>query len=315
VFLFVCCSSNDQEKKSDEPKQEPVVAKSKKVPIRLYHVDSIFYKYMPDTNRYLKDPDELRDYFFATSETFRKFTDSILDKTSNKDSAALARRQAGILFDDLMEVNNLRVYKKWRKDNRNMMMLGAFSPFSRIVNLQERKDFFKTFPPEIQNNDVGKRTLKMFDEYSFDKNIDSNVHEFDYLEITDSSNKKFDLKNIYHSVYEYYILIFGASWCYPCRLGELQLKSWVKYIDTIKIKIVALSLDKNANKWKKYLEEDEYPWNSYRLQGEWNNKMVRKMNIGSIPRIFLLDSTGKVIAENVDIRKILKAIPILETIE
>jgi len=311
VFTLVCCSSNDQEKKSDEPKQAPGV--EKRASIRLYHVDSIFYKYMPDTNRSFNDPDDLRDYFFTTSRLFQGFSDSLLDNASNKDSIVLARRQAEILFDDLMGVINIKSYGKWKRDNRSMGLLSAVSPFSRFISLQQRIDFFKTFPPEIQNNEIGKKTWRTFEEYSFDKNINLNFHEFDGIELTDLLNSKTSLKNIFEPSFKYYIVVFGASWCSPCRLEEKQLKYWFNDIDPSQIKIVGLSIDNNIAKWKKYLENDKFQWNSYLLEGQMDNSMVKELDFEGVPRNFLLDSAGNVISENTDIRNILKAIPILQT--
>ena len=313
VFILISCNSNESKSTSPESKEEKTITKSSKPAIRLYHVASIFYKYMPDTNRSFKDPDDLRDYFFATSRSFQEFSDSLLDNASNKDSIVLARRQAGILFDDLMGVINMKGYRNWKRDNRSMGLLSAVSPFSRFISLQQRIDFFKTFPPEIQNNEIGKKTWKTFEEYSFDKNINLNFHEFDGIELTDPLNSKTSLKNIFEPSFKYYIVVFGASWCSPCRLEEKQLKYWFNDIDPSQIKIVGFSIDNNIARWKKYLENDKFQWNSYLLQGQMNNSMVKKLGFQGVPRNFLLDSTGNVITENTDIRNILKAIPILQT--
>ena len=312
-FVLISCNSNESKSTSPESKEEKTITKSNKPAIRLYHVDSIFYKYLPDTNRSFNDPDELRDYFFATSRSFQEFSDSLLDNASNKDSVVLARRQAGILFDDLMGVINMKGYGKWKRDNRSMGLLSAVSPFSRFITLQQRIDFFKTFPPEIQKNEIGKKTWKRFEEYSFDKNINLNFHEFDEIELTDPLNRKTSLKNIFEPSFKYYIVVFGASWCSPCRLEEKQLKYWFNDIDPSQIKIVGLSIDNNITKWKKYLENDKFQWNSYLLQGQMDNSMVKKLDFQGVPRNFLLNSTGNVITENTDIRNILKAIPILPT--
>ena len=44
-----------------------------------------------------------------------------------------------------------------------------------------------------------------------------------------------------------------------------------------------------------------------------NNEMIKALKFQGVPRNFLLDTDGKVLAENTDIRKILKRIPLINT--
>ena len=120
--------------------------------------------------------------------------------------------------------------------------------------------------------------------------------------------------NILKGSSKYQIVIFGASWCSACILGERQLKLWFPLIDTESIKVISISIDTEKDKWKSYLAKEQYPWKCYLLaNGGMDNEMVRGLKFEAIPINFLLDETGKIIAENVDIRKILKKIPIIQT--
>lgn len=312
IYVTACKSSLKQDKLASniEFKKDS----SKPRIIRLYKVDSAFLPYMPDTSLTFASSKELRNYFFLISKKFDS-AKAILDFKSVKDKnlVTLSKRNASIFFDDLMEVVYFKFYKKAPKDNQNMGSLSFYSPYSNIIPLKERLDFYNTFPEKIQKNEIGQKTWNKFMEYSFDKNIDANLYQYDNLQLTDSANRKKYLKNIFSAQYKYYILVFGASWCYPCRLEEKQLKYWTPFIDTSQINIIGLSIDKDFTKWEKYLEEDKLPWNCYLLQGEMNNELVKSLRFEGVPRNFLLDAKGKVLAENTDIRKILKQIPFLNT--
>lgn len=307
------CKSNSQFDNQEKLDTAGILEYNLKKRIPLYSVDTNFLPYLPDTSLRFNNPEELKQYFFITLRKFKDFCSRVKDTSRNKDSAILSTRQAEILYQDLTEVNYMKFYKKWKKDNLNMSMLSSFSPTSRIISLDERIDFFKTFPEEIQKNEVGRKTWTRFQEYSFDKNIGLNIHEFDNFKIITPLNDIMTFKNIFQKKYKYYVMVFGASWCLPCRLEEKQLKYWNYAIDTSQIKIIGLSIDRDHVKWEKYLKEEELPWECFLINGEMDNPMITKLGFQGIPRNFLLDSTGKILAENTDIRKILKAIPIVET--
>lgn len=98
------------------------------------------------------------------------------------------------------------------------------------------------------------------------------------------------------------LIDFWASWCAPCRKKIPELKAlYEKYKDQ-GLEIVGISIDKKADDWKKALGEEQLPYPNYLDQGETaNNWKVR-----AIPALFLVDSTGKVIAENVALEEIAK---------
>jgi thiol-disulfide isomerase/thioredoxin len=312
-LFLAACGSQTQNRETYQPKSKifpkPVSGK----PIQLYAIDTSFQLYMPDTSLIFANSEDLTKYYFHSYRKFKDFCKKLKETPGENDSVVLSVRQAEIRFEDLAEVINMKFYKTRKRDVNSMNMLGAFSPTSNIISLQERIAFFKTFPVYIQNQEVGRKTWKRFMEYLFDKNIGLNVHIFDKLEITDTQTNKIILKNVFNSRYKYYIFVFGASWCLPCRMEELQLKYWLGNIDTSLVKIVALSIDRDINKWKQYLNEDKFSWECYLLQGEMNNTMVKRLKFEGIPRNFLIDMNGNILAENTDIRKILKKTPIVNT--
>jgi len=312
-LIQLSCGSHSQNKGKN---QSIPVSVSDKMPlkrIRLYAVDTVFNRFLPDTSLSFANPDELRKYYFSNFKNFRDFCARLKASLDNRDSIVLSVKQAEILYQDLAEVNYMKFYKTWKKDNRNMNMLAAFSPHSKIISIQERINFFKTFPVEIQNNEVGKKTWKRLTEYSFDRNLGANITRFNNARLIKTDLKETTFGQSLIPNHKYSIIVFGASWCSPCRLEEMQLKNWQPFIDTSLVKIVGLSIDADKIKWKNYLAKDKLPWDCYLLPGSMDNEMIKQLQFEGIPMNFLINAEGEILAENTDIRKILNQIPEMNT--
>jgi peroxiredoxin len=118
-----------------------------------------------------------------------------------------------------------------------------------------------------------------------------------------------------HSLSElegHFVLIeFWASWCKPCREESPNLvKAWEKYSDAELeggkgLRILSVSLDKNKERWKKAIEKDglEWPHHVSSLEG-WNGPVAQKYNVKQIPKNFLVNPDGKVVAMNLRGRKL-----------
>ncbi len=91
---------------------------------------------------------------------------------------------------------------------------------------------------------------------------------------------------------------FWASWCGPCRRENPNVKRVYNRFKDEGFEILAVSLDKNKERWLGAIEADGLEWlHVSDLQG-WGNAVAKLYGVSSIPQTVLLDTEGKIIARN-----------------
>ncbi|AOM78516.1 TlpA disulfide reductase family protein [Pedobacter steynii] len=97
---------------------------------------------------------------------------------------------------------------------------------------------------------------------------------------------------------KYVLVDFWASWCGPCR-GENPnvLKAYDQFKDK-GFTVLGVSLDDNADKWKKAVVEDKMPWTQLSDLKGWKNEVSTYYGIQGIPANYLVDPDGVIIARN-----------------
>lgn len=97
---------------------------------------------------------------------------------------------------------------------------------------------------------------------------------------------------------KYVLLEFWASWCGPCRAeGPNLLKAYNRYKDSGLV-ILAVSLDKDAEKWKEAIVKDNLPWIHVSDLKYFSNRVAELYGVHAIPSNFLISPEGKIIAKN-----------------
>lgn len=103
-------------------------------------------------------------------------------------------------------------------------------------------------------------------------------------------------QTLYASLGEYTILDFWASWCGPCRVDSPNMVALHNKYKNKGLNIVGVSVDKDETSWKKAIENDKLAWTHVSHLKRWEDPIADAYGVNSIPQLFLLDASGKVIA-------------------
>jgi thiol-disulfide isomerase/thioredoxin len=89
---------------------------------------------------------------------------------------------------------------------------------------------------------------------------------------------------------------FWATWCGPC-VQELPhvLKAYQQFHKQ-GFEIIGISLDKDKEKFEKFVTEKKMDWPHYFDGLGWENEIAEQFGIQSIPATFLLDAGGRIAA-------------------
>ncbi|SKB65795.1 TlpA disulfide reductase family protein [Daejeonella lutea] len=97
---------------------------------------------------------------------------------------------------------------------------------------------------------------------------------------------------------KYILLDFWAAWCGPCRQENPNVvRAFQKYKDK-GFTVLGVSLDRDRKDWLKGLRDDKLTWTHVSELKHFQSPTAVLYGINSIPRNFLLDPTGKIIARD-----------------
>lgn len=105
------------------------------------------------------------------------------------------------------------------------------------------------------------------------------------------------------------IVDFWASWCGPCRRENPHLIELYKRYKEKGLVILSVTIDTDLESWEKAIKFDGMEWLHVCDTNEKGESVARKYNVTAIPHIFVLDSSNKIIAENVrgkELEKVVK---------
>jgi thiol-disulfide isomerase/thioredoxin len=114
---------------------------------------------------------------------------------------------------------------------------------------------------------------------------------FPELEFKDLNGDVMNIANLKGKVV---LIDFWATWCGPCRKETPNLLSVYKEFRDKGFEIIGISLDKNLDTLKNYLEDHQIQWPQYYDGKGWDNAISRRFGVNGIPSTVLIDREGVV---------------------
>lgn len=94
------------------------------------------------------------------------------------------------------------------------------------------------------------------------------------------------------------LIDFWATWCGPCKEALPHIKEIAHKFQGQPLVVLSVSLDKDANAWREFVEKHEMTWMQYRDEG-FEGKLATLFAVHSIPHTFSIDSDGVLQDEHV----------------
>jgi peroxiredoxin len=123
---------------------------------------------------------------------------------------------------------------------------------------------------------------------------DRNREKADFT-LTDLSGKNWTLKDLRGKVV---LLNFWATWCPPCRKEMPDLEALYRRFEPQGLVILGVS-DEDTDKVKPFIEQQEI---TYPVLLDPGRKVNELFQIQGIPKTFVYDREGKIVAQSIDMR-------------
>ncbi len=165
-------------------------------------------------------------------------------------------------------------------------MFGDFEP--DVAKIQK---YYDGLDQSLKDHSEGKKILKKLSE---SKKVDVGKKAPDFS-AKSPDGKVISLKE---SLGKVTIIDFWASWCKPCRIENPNVVALYNELHSKGLNIVGVSLDKDLDKWKEAIAKDGITWTQVSNLKEWSEPIALLYNVNSIPKTFVLNKYGVVVAKD-----------------
>ena len=87
------------------------------------------------------------------------------------------------------------------------------------------------------------------------------------------------------------LIDFWATWCPSCVEALPHMRQIAKQFQGQPFVVLSVSLDKDADKWKNFVNKNEMTWLQYR-DGGWDGDIAKLFGVTAIPATFTIDADG-----------------------
>jgi thiol-disulfide isomerase/thioredoxin len=91
------------------------------------------------------------------------------------------------------------------------------------------------------------------------------------------------------------LIDFWATWCGPCMQEMPNVLKIYQEFHGKGLEIIGISLDEKRSALNQVIKKQNIPWPQYFDGKGWDNPIVQKFGIDSIPRMWLVNKKGMVV--------------------
>ena len=245
-----------------------------------------------------KNNDYLANYnveAFKVQKELRDFQTNNMAKIqqaqmSNDEAAMEALMDDYEKISDKLKVQSQDFVKKHKDAFISLILLEQLSQ-SKTITTAELETYFKALDKDLQETPRGKKLAEKMKELGLVE-IGKVAPDFS------APNPEGKTVSLKESLGKVTIIDFWASWCGPCRQENPNVvKLYNQYKDQ-GLAIIGVSLDKDADAWKKAITDDQLAWTQISNVKFWQDPIAKQYGISSIPATFILDSKGVIVAKD-----------------
>jgi peroxiredoxin len=225
---------------------------------------------------------------------------------SEKDS--VKQKAMGVKIKSLSDSARKESISFFRKNPSSYVTALLFKNIVNVVwdHAPEAYEIYQLLPQTSKDLSSVQDFYKQL-QIAVDLSIGKKFPEFELPDMTGTKVKVSSYKG------KYLFIDFWASWCAPCRAEAPHLIESYNRYKKKGYDILGISFDEAISPWVTAVKKDKYTWtNLLDITGMGENSYLsNKLGIKAIPRNFLIDPNGIIIATNLRGKDLLKK---LETI-
>ena len=242
----------------------------------------------------------------AANDGAQKFTNGQIkfqEEVSRLNVEAQAAAQNGIPMDSLQRKyeplfkavqKDMTVYQeKFIRENlHSYISLMVITDLARATqNYMQADSLYNLLDNQLKSGAIAKQIKE---HISSQKKTSIGAQAPDFS-LADTTGKKQSLSSLKG---KYVLLDFWAAWCGPCRDENPNVVQAHRKFKDKGFTVLGVSLDRDKKSWLKAIRSDELAWNHVSDLKFWASDAAVLYGITSIPRNFLLDPNGKIIARD-----------------
>jgi peroxiredoxin len=244
--------------------------------------------------------DELNKY----NKNMMKIQKSMMDFQQKN----MATMQAASQKNDTVTMNKLRkeynvFTDNFKKESETYIQKNPKSYISVLLlntmfgemepKLDKIKKYYDALDPEVKETKVGKEIKTSLDKIKAVE-VGQKAPEFS------AKNPDGKMVSLKESLGKVTIVDFWASWCAPCRQENPNVVALYNEFHAKGLNIIGVSLDRAGEgaKWEEAIAKDQLTWSHVSNLKFWEEPIAISYGVKSIPAMFILDASGKIVAKD-----------------